>query len=140
MLIVNIKTDGNVPARSHVDDAGFDLCANERVTLDPGCHVLVPTGVCFELPEGVVGMVCPRSGLAAKHGVTVLNSPGVVDAGYTGEVFVNLYNAGAQRFTANKGDRIAQLVPIRVEPIELNVVDVLGETERGANGHGSTGC
>ena len=129
-----------LPAYAHPGDAGADLFAAEDVELAPGERRLVRTGVAIGLPEGFVGLVHPRSGLAARLGVTVLNAPGTVDAGYRGEIMVNLVNHD-RVITAkiSRGDRIAQLVVQRVEHAHFVVVDELSETSRGAGGHGSTG-
>jgi dUTP pyrophosphatase len=129
-----------LPAYAHPGDAGADLIAAESVELPPGGRALVRTGVAIALPDGYVGLVHPRSGLATRLGVTVLNAPGTVDAGYRGEILVNLVNH--DRVTTAKisrGDRIAQLVVQRVERADFVVVDELPESLRGAGGHGSTG-
>jgi dUTP pyrophosphatase len=129
-----------VPGYAHPGDAGADLFAAEEVELAPGERRLVRTGVAIGLPEGFVGLVHPRSGLATRLGVTVLNAPGTVDAGYRGEIMVNLVNHD-RVITAkiSRGDRIAQLVIQRVEHAKFVVVDELSQTRRGAGGHGSTG-
>jgi dUTP pyrophosphatase len=129
-----------VPAYAHPGDAGADLVAAADVELAPGERRLVPTGIALALPEGYVGLVHPRSGLATRLGVTVLNAPGTVDAGYRGEIFVNLVNhdpSGTVKIS--RGDRIAQLLVQRVERAVFQVVDELTDTVRGAGGHGSTG-
>lgn len=136
-----IEVKGSLPNRAHEVDAGADLTASESWEIPPGSRALVGTGTFLNLPKGFVGYVCPRSGLAAKHGVTVLNSPGVVDAGYTGEIFVNLINHGDEAFVIDAGDRIAQLV---VQPVSLGSYEEVPEFtvrwgERGSAGHGSTG-
>ena len=129
-----------LPAYAHPGDAGADLVAAADVRLAPGERKLVPTGVAVALPPGYVGLVHPRSGLAARLGVTVLNAPGTVDAGYRGEIFVNLVNHDpAQTVKIARGDRIAQLLVQRVERAVFHVVDELTDTARGAGGHGSTG-
>jgi dUTP pyrophosphatase len=129
-----------VPAYAHPGDAGADLAAAEDVELAPGERRLVPTGIAVALPDGFVGLVHPRSGLAARLGVTVLNAPGTVDAGYRGEILVNLINHDpVNRVRISRGDRIAQLVVQRVERAAFHLVDELPETGRGAGGHGSTG-
>jgi len=129
-----------LPAYAHPGDAGADLVAAADVELAPGERRLVPTGVAVALPPGYVGLVHPRSGLAARLGVTVLNAPGTVDAGYRGEIFVNLVNHDpAQTVKITRGDRIAQLLLQRVERAVFHVVDELTDTARGAGGHGSTG-
>ena len=129
-----------LPAYAHPGDAGADLYAAESVELSPGEWKCVPTGVAIALPEGYVGLVHPRSGLAARLGVTVLNAPGTVDAGYRGEILVNLINHDRENTVKiSRGDRIAQLVVQRVERAVFHVVDELGDSARGAGGHGSTG-
>jgi dUTP pyrophosphatase len=135
-----LDADLPLPAYAHPGDAGADLMAAEDVELAPGERALVRTGVAIALPEGYAGLVHPRSGLAARLGVTVLNAPGTVDAGYRGEILVNLVNHD-RVITAkiSRGDRIAQLVIQRVERADFVVVDELPETRRGAGGHGSTG-
>lgn len=129
------------PAYARPGDAGADLVAAEGVELAPrGGRALVRTGVAIALPEGYVGLVHPRSGLAARLGVTVLNAPGTVDAGYRGEILVNLVNHDPDTpAKISRGDRIAQLVVQRVERAHFQVVDQLPESVRGAGGHGSTG-
>lgn len=129
-----------LPSYAHAGDAGADLCAAAAVELAPGARALVPTGVAVALPPGYVGLVHPRSGLAARLGVTVLNAPGTVDSGYRGEIMVNLVNHDPERpATIERGDRIAQLVVQRVERAEFHRVAELPGTSRGAGGHGSTG-
>ena len=129
-----------LPAYAHPGDAGADLVAAADVELAPGERRLVPTGIALALPVGCVGLVHPRSGLAARLGVTVLNAPGTVDAGYRGEIFVNLVNHDpANTVKIARGDRIAQLLVQRVERAVFHVVDELTDTARGAGGHGSTG-
>ncbi|HEY1174688.1 MAG TPA: dUTP diphosphatase [Phytomonospora sp.] len=128
------------PAYAHDGDAGADLRAAEDAELAPGHRALIRTGVAIALPEGYVGLVHPRSGLAARLGVTVLNAPGTVDAGYRGEILVNLVNHDPET-TAKiaRGDRIAQLVVQRVARAVFDVAPTLPGSERGAGGHGSTG-
>lgn len=129
-----------IPAYAHPGDAGADLYAAAPAVISPGERAVVPTGVAIELPDGCVGLIHPRSGLAAKLGVTVLNAPGTVDAGYRGEIMVILVNHD-RTSTAHisRGDRIAQLVVQRVERAHFHCVDALTETARGAGRHGSTG-
>ncbi|WIB65334.1 dUTP diphosphatase [Curtobacterium sp. MCBD17_040] len=127
------------PAYANHDDAGLDLRTVEAVTLLPGERTLVPTGFALAIPTGHVGLVHPRSGLAAKHGVTVLNTPGTIDAGYRGEVKVLLHNAGTQPFRAEAGDRIAQLVIQEYTSVTVEEADTLDVTDRGDRGFGSTG-
>lgn len=129
----------NLPAPSyaHLGDAGLDLYAACDAVVT-GETVLIPTGVSAAVPDGHVGLVCPRSGLS-RHGVTVANAPGVVDSGYRGELMVRLTTTSATPYPVCRGDRIAQLLVIPVLRPEVNVVDRLDDTERGANGFGSTG-
>lgn len=127
------------PAYARTGDAGMDLHAAASVVLHPGCWGLVPCGIRAAIPPGYVGMVCPRSGLALKAGVTVLNGPGIIDAGYRGEVSVVLINHNAQTFRACRGERIAQLVVVPVVRVEWDEVDDLESTTRGEGGFGSSG-
>jgi len=128
-----------MPARAREDDAGLDLYAAQAVTIEPGSRVLVPTGIALAIPPGYAGFVLPRSGLALRHGITALNTPGLIDAGYRGEVKVLLINHDRAAATIARGDRIAQLVIQRVEPAELVEVDELPPSDRGGGGFGSTG-
>ena len=139
--MINIPLSGDhPPVYAHADDAGADLVAATSVTLAPGARALIPTGVSVALPAGYGAFVMPRSGLAARHGVTVLNAPGVVDAGYRGEIHVALINTDrAQAFTIAPGDRIAQLVIMPVVRAEFVPVAELDESDRGSGGFGSTG-
>jgi dUTP pyrophosphatase len=135
-----LDPDLPAPSYAHPGDAGADLYAAESVQIAPGERAPVRTGLAIAIPEGFVGLVHPRSGLAAKLGVTVLNAPGTVDAGYRGEILVVLINHDlANTVKISRGDRIAQLVFQRVERAVFHVVDELPGTERGAGGHGSTG-
>lgn len=129
------------PAYQSEGAVGLDLCAaiEAPVTLAPGERRLVPTGYAVALPDGHEGQVRPRSGLALKHGITVLNAPGTVDPDYRGELRVLLVNHGEEAFTIRRGDRIAQLVVAAVERAVLEAVEALDETARGAGGYGSTG-
>lgn len=129
---------GNPPTRAHKDDAGLDLTANENIVIPSKGWRLIATGTKTAIPEGQAGLVCPRSGLAAKHGITVLNAPGIVDAGFRGDIGVVLINHGAKPFEISAGDRIAQLL---IMPF-TNLTPVgrpLDTTDRGDNGFGSTG-
>ncbi|WP_349258521.1 dUTP diphosphatase [Stackebrandtia sp.] len=138
--IVRLDAGLPVPGYAHPGDAGADLYAAADVTLAPGQRELVPTGVAVALPFGYVGLVHPRSGLAAKHGVTVMNAPGTVDAGYRGEIRVNLVNLDPGRtVTLRRGDRIAQLIVQQVARAAFREVETLAESARGSGGHGSTG-
>jgi dUTP pyrophosphatase len=128
------------PRYAHHDDAGADLCAAEAVVLAPGERATVGTGVAIALPEGYAGFVVPRSGLAARHGITIVNAPGTVDAGYRGEIRVTLLNTDpATPYTVSVGDRIAQLIVMPVTRARFVKVDALPDSARGANGFGSTG-
>ncbi|GIE80378.1 deoxyuridine 5'-triphosphate nucleotidohydrolase [Actinoplanes philippinensis] len=138
--VLRIDPDLPLPAYAHPGDAGADLVAAEEAEIAPGARVKVRTGVAIALPDGFVGLVHPRSGLAARLGVTVLNAPGTVDAGYRGEILVNLINHDRENTVKiSRGDRIAQLVIQRVERAAFHAVDALGDTVRGTGGHGSTG-
>ncbi|GAB3436651.1 dUTP diphosphatase [Phycicoccus ginsengisoli] len=135
-----LDPDLPVPSYAHPGDAGADLHAALEVVLAPGERTLVPTGVALALPEGYVGLVHPRSGLAARHGITIVNAPGTVDAGYRGEVLVNLVNLDpTEPFTVRRGDRIAQLVVQQVARVEFVEVDSLDDSSRGDTGHGASG-
>jgi dUTP pyrophosphatase len=129
-----------IPSRAYEHDAGFDLYALEDARLDPGQRASVRTGIAVELPPGRAGLVLPRSGLAARHGIALVNAPGLIDAGYRGELRVLLLNTdAATAFAVSGGDRIAQLVVVRVETPEIEEVDELGESARGPGGFGSSG-
>jgi dUTP pyrophosphatase len=128
------------PARAHDDDAGLDLCAAEPASLGPGERASVGTGVAVAIPSGHAGLVLPRSGLAARHGIALVNAPGLIDPGYRGEVRVLLLNTDReQAFEIEPGDRIAQLVLVPLALPELSEVEALDETVRGDGGFGSTG-
>ncbi len=131
----------SVPEYQTSGSAGADLraCVASPIQINPGDRRLVPTGLRLEIPEGYEAQVRPRSGLAFKHGITVLNSPGTIDSDYRGEVGVVLHNAGKEVFTVNHGDRIAQLVVAPVSRAVFEVRDLLSDTERGSGGYGSTG-
>jgi dUTP pyrophosphatase len=128
------------PAQAHEGDAGYDLHAAEAATIGPGERASVGTGIAVAIPAGQAGLVIPRSGLAARHGISVVNAPGVIDSGYRGELRVLLLNTDrSEPFEVRAGDRIAQLVLVAVETPELEEVTELDETVRGAGGFGSTG-
>lgn len=128
------------PAYAKPGDAGADLRSRIDFELEPGERALVPTGVAIALPEGYVGLVHPRSGLAIKNGITIVNAPGTVDSGYRGELMVTLLNADKTKsFHVQRGDRIAQLVIQKYEHATFTVVDELEQTERGSSGFGSSG-
>jgi len=134
-----IHPDAVLPAYAHASDAGMDLRSVDDVVVPPGGRALVHTGLVMALPPMHEGQVRPRSGLALKHGVTVLNTPGTIDAGYRGEVGVILANFGDAAFPVKKGDKIAQLVVAPVLQPSVEEIDVVDETDRGAGGFGSTG-
>lgn len=128
-----------LPARAYSGDAGLDLSSCERIELAPGERALVPTGLAVAIPEGFAGFVQPRSGLATKHGITIVNTPGLVDSGYRGELLVNLLNTDpTEAFVVEVGMRIAQLVVLQVPELELLEVDELPDSERGVRGFGSS--
>jgi dUTP pyrophosphatase len=140
LRVLRLDPRAIMPTRAHPGDAGLDLNALEPATLEPGARVSVRTGIAIELPDGYAGLVLPRSGLAARHGITLVNAPGLIDSGYRGELRVLLLNADREHpFVLAAGDRIAQLVLVRVESPELIEVDALAESRRGAGGFGSTG-
>ena len=133
-------SSSTVPAYAHPGDAGADLMAAEAVVLAPGARATVPTGVSIALPDGYVAFVVPRSGLAAKHGITIVNSPGTVDAGYRGEIRVTILNTDAEHpFPIEVGDRIAQLIVMPVSRARFIPVTTLPGSHRGEAGFGSTG-
>lgn len=135
-----LSEDAVVPAYAHADDAGADLYADEDVELAPFARAVVATGVAIALPAGHAGFIHPRSGLSSKHGVTVVNAPGTIDAGYRGEIKVPLVNLDPDAtYTVQRGDRIAQLVVQAVAHARFTIVDQLDDTERGVGGFGSTG-
>ena len=134
------ESDELRPSFANPGDAGMDLRSAIGHKLYPGERALIPTGIKIALPYGTVGLVCPRSGIAVKKGITVLNSPGVVDSGYRGDVGVILFNSGEDPFVVQRGDRIAQLVVLLVLHQSLEFVESLDDTERGEGGFGSTGA
>lgn len=134
------ESDELRPSFANPGDAGMDLRSAIGHKLYPGERALIPTGIKIALPYGTVGLVCPRSGIAVKKGITVLNSPGVVDSGYRGDVGVILFNSGEDPFVVQRGDRIAQLVVLPVLHPSLEFVESLDDTERGEGGFGSTGA
>jgi dUTP pyrophosphatase len=138
--IQRLRADAVLPDRAYHGDAGLDLAACERVELAPGERAVVGTGLAVAIPDGYAGFVQPRSGLADRHGISVVNSPGLIDSGYRGELKVILLNTdGAQSFVVEPGMRIAQLVVLEIPELELTEMDELPTTERGARGHGSSG-
>jgi dUTP pyrophosphatase len=137
--IRRLRADAVLPERAYSGDAGLDLAACERVQLPPGERVTVGTGLAVAIPEGYAGFVQPRSGIAMRHGITIVNSPGLVDSGYRGELQVVLLNTDAREaFVVEPGMRIAQLVVVPVPEIDLVEVDELPESERGVRGFGSS--
>ena len=141
IAIRRLDPDLPLPESQHPDDAGYDLVARVDATIAPGGgRVMIPTGIAVAIPAGFAGFVQPRSGLALRSGITVLNTPGLVDAGYRDELRVILVNLDpVEEFTVKRGDRIAQLVIQKVELVEWRVVDDLDATDRGLGGFGSTG-
>jgi dUTP pyrophosphatase len=138
--VLRLDPDLPLPTYAHPGDAGADLVTTVDVTLSPGERAMVPTGVALAIPEGFVALVHPRSGLAARHGLSIVNTPGTIDAGYRGEIKVLLVNHDPNEpIELRRGDRIAQLVVQRVETARFVAVDVLPESSRGAGGYGSTG-
>lgn len=137
----NKEVDCVIPQYATVDSAGMDLtsASSETVVIKSGRFTLIPTNLIIEIPRGYEGQVRPRSGLALKHGITVLNSPGTIDADYRGEVKVLLINHGSKDFEINFGDRIAQLIISKHENVTLEFDDNISDTERGTGGYGSTG-
>jgi dUTP pyrophosphatase len=137
---IEVLFTGTAPVYAHPGDAGADLMATEDVVLAPGERATIGTGLSIALPNGYVAFVMPRSGLAAKHGITLVNAPGTVDAGYRGELRVTLLNTDAREtYAIVAGDRIAQLVVMAVPPVRFVEVERLPGSERGENGFGSTG-
>jgi dUTP pyrophosphatase len=135
-----LHPDARPPAHAHDGDAGYDLHAAEAVRLGPGERASVGTGIAVAIPDGCAGLVLPRSGLAAKHGIALVNAPGLIDSGYRGEVRVLLLNTDrAEPFDVSVGDRIAQLLLVRFETGPAEEVESLDETARGGGGFGSTG-
>ena len=127
------------PAKAHADDAAYDLHSRADMELPPMTSTLVPTGLFLELPVGYEAQIRPRSGLALKHNIMLTNSPGTVDAGYRGEVGVIMFNHGPAEFEVKRGDRIAQMVITELPEVELDLVENLSGSDRGAGGFGSTG-
>jgi dUTP pyrophosphatase len=134
-----LRDDAVLPSQAYAGDAGLDLAAADGLTIGPGERAVVGTGLAVAIPEGYTGLVVPRSGLAARHGIGKVNSPGVIDAGYRGEVRVVLHNTDLEApFTVEPGMRIAQLLVVPVPPVKLVEVDELPASERGERGFGSS--
>jgi dUTP pyrophosphatase len=139
VAVRRLRPDAVLPASAYEEDAGLDLAACEEVTLGPGERAVVPTGIAIEIPPGYAGFVQPRSGLAARHGIGVVNSPGLIDSGYRGEVQVVLVNTDRETsFTVEPGMRIAQLVVLPVPAVRVVEVEALAASERGTRGFGSS--
>jgi dUTP pyrophosphatase len=137
--VMRVRGDARVPAHAYAGDAGLDLAACGPIRLGPGERAVVPTGLAVAIPPGYAGFVQPRSGLAAGHGITIVNSPGLIDSGYRGEIQVVLLNTDRERtFTAEAGERIAQLVVLPVPDLEVREVNDLPPSDRGARGFGSS--
>jgi dUTP pyrophosphatase len=137
--VKRVRPEARLPERAYSGDAGLDLAACERVELAPGERAVVGTGLAVAIPEGYAGFVQPRSGLAARHGIAVVNSPGLIDSGYRGELQVVLLNTDHERpFVADAGERIAQLVVVAVPDLGLREVEELPASERGVRGFGSS--
>ncbi len=133
-----ISSNGKVPSQKHASDIGYDISASNDVTLKSNEVTLVNTGIAISLPEQCAGFVLPRSGLSTKHKITLINSPGLIDPGYTGELLVPLMNHGGKDYEIKTGDRIAQLVLVNTHSVDFKVVDSLPETDRSSGGFGST--
>lgn len=133
-----ISPNGRVPSQKHASDIGYDISASDDVTLKSNEVTLVSTGIAINLPQQCAGFVLPRSGLSTKHKITLINSPGLIDPGYTGELLVPLMNHGDKDYDINAGDRIAQLVLVNTHGVDFKVVDSLPETDRSSGGFGST--
>ena len=137
---MKLRVDAVLPSRAHSGDAGFDLSACEEITIGVGERAAVGTGIAVEIPDGHAGLVVPRSGLALRHGISMVNSPGVIDAGYRGEVRLLLLNTdNASAFTVEPGMRVAQLLVVPLADIELIETDEATATDRGVGGFGSSG-
>ena len=139
VAVRRLREDAHLPHQAYEGDAGFDLAACEHVVLAPGERAVVATGIAVEIPQGYAGFVQPRSGLAARHGVGVVNSPGLIDSGYRGEIKIVLINTDREEaFVVDPGMRIAQLVVAPVAPVRMVEVEELAVSERGARGFGSS--
>jgi dUTP pyrophosphatase len=134
-----LHSDATLPVYAHPGDAGMDVCSCAALTIQPGARALVPTGLVMELPKGTEAQMRPRSGLAIKHGITLLNTPGTIDEGYRGELGIILINLGHVPFEVEKGMRIAQMVIAPVLHVAIEEVSDVSDTTRGTGGFGSTG-
>jgi dUTP diphosphatase len=140
LRVARVRDGAKLPQRAHEGDAGLDLFATSEATVGPGERATVPTGIAVEIPEGYAGLVLPRSGLATRHGIALVNAPGLIDSGYRGEVRVLLLNTDrTESFTIAPGDRVAQLLVVPFAEVEPVVVSELALTVRGEGGFGSTG-
>ncbi|OFW55584.1 MAG: deoxyuridine 5'-triphosphate nucleotidohydrolase [Candidatus Solincola sediminis] len=139
LRIKKLDPEISLPSYAHEDDAGLDLCSADELVLEPGQRSMVSTGFAMALPRGYAAFVQPRSGLAARHGISIVNTPGLIDCHYRGEVKVILINLGREPFPVKKGDRIAQMVIQKVETADIQAVEELDRTARGEGGFGSTG-
>jgi dUTP pyrophosphatase len=140
VLVKRLRDDAHIPTQAYAGDAGLDLVACDGVRVGPGERVVVGTGVAVAIPDGCAGLVVPRSGLAASHGLTILNAPGLIDSGYRGELKVILLNTDQREpFAIESGMRIAQLVVVPVSSVRLVVAEALPDSERGGGGLGSSG-
>ena len=138
VAVRRLRPDAHIPEAAYDGDAGLDLAACDHVALGAGERAVVSTGLAFEIPEGYAGFVQPRSGLAARHGIGIVNSPGLIDSGYRGEIRVVLLNTGVEPFSIEPGMRIAQLVVVPVAAVRLVEVDELAASDRGIRGFGSS--
>lgn len=136
---IQIQDNAIMPERATSGSSGYDLCSNESLSIQPGAFAKVRTGISLSMPEGIEAQIRPRSGLAAKHGITVLNAPGTIDSDYRGEICILLINHGAQPFAITSGMRIAQMVFAHITDVSLKKVEHLAESKRGTGGFGSTG-
>jgi dUTP pyrophosphatase len=139
LRVLKLRDDASLPLRAREGDAGLDLRAVESATIAPGARATIPTGIALEIPPRHAGLVLPRSGLAARHGIALVNAPGLIDSGYRGEVKVLLLNTGRDAFEVEPGDRIAQLLLVPYAEAEAVEVAEVGASARGDDGFGSTG-
>ena len=137
--IVLLNEEAKIPRKQHELDIGYDIYSDKEILLKPGVVTFASTGISLQLPKGCGGFILPRSGLASKHSITSINSPGLIDPGYTGEIKIPLINHSSESYTISKAERFAQLVLINVENYQFNLVDKLDESIRSDKGFGSTG-
>jgi dUTP pyrophosphatase len=138
VAVRRLRPDAHIPEQAYDGDAGLDLAACDHVMLGPGERAVVPTGLAVEIPDGYAGFVQPRSGLAARHGIGIVNSPGLIDSGYRGEIRIVLLNTSREAFSVEPGMRVAQLVVVPVAAVRLIEVDELASSDRGVQGFGSS--